>query len=319
MSATAGVPALELAGVVRTFGEVTALAGIDLRVATGEVVGLLGHNGAGKTTTVRVLAGLLPVDAGTVRVAGLDPVADGTDVRRMLGVLPARPVVDDRLTARQNLRFAADVFDLDEDGLDARIGAALAEFELADRADERVGGFSTGMRQRLSLARVLLSDPAILLLDEPTSALDPVAARQVRRLLAQLARDAGRTVVVCTHDLPEAEQLCDRVVVLEHGRVVADGSLAELSAGHGTAALRLELDPADLDRAAEIAGRAGGSGARDDAGRLVVAGLTRAEVPGLLRALADAGVDVFEARRLDPTLEDVYLALHGRGDAEVAR
>lgn len=308
--------ALELAGVVRTFGEVTALAGVDLRVATGEVVGLLGHNGAGKTTTVRVLAGLLPADAGTVRVAGLDPVADGTAVRRMLGVLPARPVVDDRLTARQNLRFAADVFDLDEDGLDARIDAALAEFELADRAEERVGGFSTGMRQRLSLARVLLSDPSILLLDEPTSALDPVAARQVRRLLARLARESGRTVVVCTHDLPEAEQLCDRIVVLEHGRVVADGSLEELAAGHG-ASLRLDLDPGDLDRATQVATRTGATTTRDEAGRLVVAGIGRADVPGLLQALADAGVPVFEARRLDPTLEDVYLALHDRSGAAV--
>ena len=137
-------PAIDLAGVVRTFDEVTALAGVDLRVERGEVVGLLGHNGAGKTTTVRVLAGLLPADRGTVRVAGLDPQADGSQVRRTIGVLPARPVVDDRLTARRNLRFAADTFGLDEDGLDARIEAALETFELADRADERVRGFSTG-------------------------------------------------------------------------------------------------------------------------------------------------------------------------------
>ena len=200
-------PLLRMDGVVRTFGHVTALAGLDLRVDRGEVVGLLGHNGAGKTTTVRVLAGVLAADRGVVRVAGLDPVADGPAVRRKLGVMPAEPVVDDRLSAVANLRFAADVFGVAADGLDERIASALATFELADRGDERVSGFSTGMRRRLSLARVLLPDPEILLLDEPTAALDPIAARLVRRLVASLAQERMRTVVLCTHDLAEAEQL----------------------------------------------------------------------------------------------------------------
>lgn len=307
---TSTAPAIELTGVVRTFGDVTALAGMDLTVRAGEVVGLLGHNGAGKTTTVRVVAGLLDVDRGTVRVGGRDPMVDGSAVRAGIGVLPARPVVDDRLTARQNLRFAADVFGLTEDGLDARIEQALAAFELGDRADERVAGFSTGMRQRLSLARVLLPDPATLLLDEPTSALDPVAARQVRGLLARLARQEHRTVVICTHDLTEAEQLCDRVVVLEQGRVVADGSPAALAAEHGQAALRLDIAAADHDRAIALVRRVADAPATvDDLGR-VVAPVMRTHVPALLRALLAAGIDVHEARRLDPTLEDVYLALH---------
>ena len=306
-------PAIELVDAVRTFDEVTALAGVDLRVERGEVVGLLGHNGAGKTTTVRVVAGLLPLDRGTVRVEGLDPEADGSQVRRTVGVLPARPVVDDRLTARRNLRFAADVFGLDEDGLDDRIEAALATFELGDRADERVRGFSTGMRQRLSLARVLLPDPPILLLDEPTSALDPVAARQVRDLLARLARQQQRTVVICTHDLAEAEHLCDRVVVLEHGRVVADGSPASLAAEHGQSTLLLDVDPSQRDQATVVLARVTGEPAAiDDVGFLVASAVARDRVPGVLRALLDAGVDVHEARRLTPSLEDVYLALHGR-------
>ena len=307
-------PAIELVNAVRTFDEVTALAGVDLRVERGEVVGLLGHNGAGKTTTVRVLAGLLPVDRGTVRVEGLDPQVDGSQVRRTRSACCGRtPVVDDRLTARRNLRFAADAFGLDEDGLDGRIEAALATFELADRADKRVRGFSTGMRQRLSLARVLLPDPPILLLDEPTSALDPVAARQVRDLLARLARQQQRTVVICTHDLAEAEHLCDRVVVLEHGRVVADGSPAGLAAEHGQSRLRLDVDPAQRDRASAVVARVTGEPATiDDAGHLVATGVARDRVPDVLRALLDAGVDVHEARRLTPSLEDVYLALHGR-------
>lgn len=308
-----GSPVLLLTGVVRRFGDVTALAGIDLELRSGEVVGLLGHNGAGKTTTVRVIAGLLPPDAGTVRVMGRDPGTDGAEVRRTLGVLPARAVVDGRLTARQNLRFAGDVFGVSEDVLEDRIDEMLALFELEDRADERVAGFSTGMRQRLSLARVLLPDPPVLLLDEPTAALDPVAARSVRRLLADLADDRERTVLICTHDLPEAEQLCDRVVVLEHGRVVADASPRELAAEHDTATVRIELDADDLERAAGLIGEQLPDVSTEDVGgRLHLHPLPREAVPELLAVLQRAGIAVYELRRLEPTLEEVYLAIHAR-------
>ena len=275
-------------------------------------MGLLGHNGAGKTTTVRTIAGLLPPDRGAVRVAGLDPAADGVPVRRLLGVLPARPIVDDRLTAADNLRFAADVFGVPSEEVDARVATAMARFQLDDRASERVGGFSTGMRQRLSLARVLLSEPSILLLDEPTSALDPVAARGVRDLLAGLAGSGRRTVVLCTHDLTEAERLCDRVVVLERGRVVALGTPAELAAAHGQAGLRLEVCEEDVVRAAAVVERASGRAPEVEARTLSVRPLPRERVPDVVRALVEAGVDVLEARRSDATLEDVYLALHAR-------
>lgn len=306
-------PVLSLTGAVRRFGDVTALAGIDLEIRSGEVVGLLGHNGAGKTTTVRVIAGLLPPDSGTVRVMGLDPVTQGAEVRRTLGVLPARPVVDARLTARENLRFAGDVFDVAEERLEERIHEMLALFELEGQADDRVAGFSTGMRQRLSLARVLLPDPPVLLLDEPTAALDPVAARAVRRLLADLAQDRERTVLICTHDLPEAEQLCDRVVVLEQGLVVADASPGALAAEHGTATVRLELDPSDLDRAATTIGEClPGTSTEQADGCLDIRPVPREAVPDLLAALHRADIAVYELRRLEPTLEDVYLAIHAR-------
>ena len=285
---------IALDGVVRRFDGVTALDGLDLHVTTGEVVGLLGHNGAGKTTTVRTIAGLLAPDEGTVRVAGLDPATDGPAVRRELGVLPARPIVDDRLTARANLRFAADMFDLPRADVDARIGAVLERFELGDRADERVAGYSTGMRQRLSLARVLLPDPAVLLLDEPTSALDPVAARAVRDLLTELATSGRRTIVLCTHDLTEAEQLCDRVVVLEQGRVVAAGTPAALGAEHGQQGLRLVVSIDDVDRAVALVHEAVGVPPVSEAGALVVRPLAPADVPVVVRALVTAGIDVHE-------------------------
>jgi ABC-2 type transport system ATP-binding protein len=308
---------LELRNVTRRFGEVTAVDALDLEVQRGEVVGLLGHNGAGKTTTVRLLAGLLAADAGQVRVAGLDPTVEGAEVRQRLGVLPSQPVVDTRLTARQNLRFAAELFGLRTADLDARIDATLTGFDLAGRGDERVAGFSTGMRQRLSLARVLLSDPDTLLLDEPTSALDPVAARQVRRRLASLAQQEHRTVVLCTHDLAEAEQLCDRVVVLEHGRVVLEGSPAELAAAHGVGGVLLEVAPDQVEAVRDRLGRTAVAGEVeiDAAGRVRATGVPRDEIPGLVWALATDHLAVYEVRRLDPTLEEVYLALHD-GDVD---
>ena len=305
--------ALALDGVTRRFGDVTALADLSLHVGHGEVVGLLGHNGAGKTTAVRVLAGLLAADRGSVRVGDADPMIDGPAVRQRLGVLPATPVVDDRLTGRQNLVFVADVFGIPRAGLVARIDAALATFDLTERADERVAGYSTGMRQRLALARVLLPEPEVLLLDEPTSALDPIAARQVRRSLASLAQASGRTVVLCTHDLSEAEQLCDRVVVLEHGRIVADGSPAHLAAQHGTGGVLVEVAPGQVEVARRALAALDPSALDvEAAGRIRARGLSREAVPRLVASLAAEGVDVYEVRRLDPTLEDVYLALHGR-------
>jgi ABC-2 type transport system ATP-binding protein len=307
---------LDLRQVTKRFGEVTAVDALDLQVQRGEVVGLLGHNGAGKTTTVRLLAGLLAADEGSVRVGGRDPVTDGAVVRQGLGVLPSQPVVDGRLTARQNLRFAAELFGLADDGLDARLDATLESFELGGRGDERVSGFSTGMRQRLSLARVLLSDPHTLLLDEPTSALDPVAARQVRRRIAALAQEDERTVVLCTHDLAEAEQLCDRVLVLERGRVVLEGSPAELSAAHGVGGVLLEVAPDQVDAVRDRLGRSAAvrNVEIDAAGRVRATGVPRDEIPGLVWALATDHLAVYEVRRLDPTLEEVYLALHDGED-----
>ncbi len=312
--------ALRLDGVLMRFGEVVALDHLTLHVPQGQVVGLLGHNGAGKTTTVRLLAGLLAPERGVVQVGGVDPLVGGGEVRQRLGVLPARPVVDDRLTAVQNLRFAADVFGVDRAGLDERISGLLGRFDLLDRADERVGGYSTGMRQRLSLARVLLPDPDVLLLDEPTASLDPVAARNVRRTLAGLAQDRDRTVVLCTHDLAEAEALCDRVVVLANGRVVAQGSPAELAAAHGRSGVLVEVASDQTDHARGILASLHGTDVEvEGAGRIRAAGIPRTAVPELVRALVRADLAVHEVRRLDPTLEDVYLALHGEVPDEEVR
>jgi ABC-2 type transport system ATP-binding protein len=303
--------------VTRTFGEVRALDGLSLAVRRGEVFGLLGHNGAGKTTTVRLIAGLLAASAGRVRVDGRDPHADGEAVRRHLGVLPANAAVDDRLTGRDNLRFAAALFDLPRTGLDARIDELLGRFDLGDRADQRAGTYSTGMRQRLSLARVLLHDPAVLLLDEPTASLDPVAARQVRDLVAGIGAQGERTVVLCTHDLTEAQRLCDRVAILEHGRILALGSPAELG-GAGGAAVRIEVHPSDQAAALSLAPIAGIGAERDGDHHVRFPGVARAEIPRLVDELGAAAVRVYGVDRLEPSLEEVYLRLHATPE-EVTR
>lgn len=309
-----------LDSVTRVFGSVRAVDGLSLQVSPGEVLGLLGHNGAGKTTAVRLIAGLLAPTSGRVRVGGLDPDADGATVRRRLGVLPANAAVDDRLTGRQNLRFAAELYDLPRAGLDARIADVLDRFDLGDRAEEPAGGYSTGMRQRLSLARVLLHDPDVLLLDEPTASLDPVAARQVRGLIADLRADSDRTVVLCTHDLAEAESLCDRVAILEHGGLRALGTPGDLAAATGRSDVVVEVHPDDTRVAATLRTGPGTAGSVAGPGRVRWPRATRDDIPQLVRALTDAGVRVFGVARREPSLEDVYLALHeNRLDEGVSR
>lgn len=303
-------PAIALHDVIRTFGSVRALEEVSLEVGHGEVLGLLGHNGAGKTTTVRLLAGLLSPSRGTVRVNGLDPVSDGVRVRRRLGVLPSNPPVDTRITARHNLSFAADIFAVPKEGLEERISTSLDSFELTARADERVEGFSAGMRQRLALARVLLPEPAILLLDEPTASLDPLAVRQVRRLIARFSRAQARTIVLCTHDLAEAQQLCDRVAVLDRGRIVALGTPSALARELSTGGVEVEVDSLDVETARSVA--AGLSRSVELSGRdtLYCSGVARDEVPKLVRQLVAAGAHVYGVRSLEPSLEDVYVALY---------
>ncbi len=269
---------LEAHGLKRTFGPVTALDGLDLQVRAGEVVGLLGHNGAGKTTTVRLLNGLLEADAGTARVLGHDPWREGPTVRRRTGVLTEAPALDGRLTARETLWHHGRAHGLAD--LAHRVGSILERLGLGERSAEPVTRFSKGMAQRLALARAFLNSPELLFLDEPVASLDPVGAGEVHALILEWVRDHGRSVVLCTHNLVEAERLCDRVVVLEQGRVLAEGSVAELAAAAAPEAT-VSLDLAARDRDAAEA------------------------------ALAAAGVAVRGVRG-HTSLEDVYFALHRR-------
>ena len=184
-------PVIQISCLSRRFGEKNAVDNLTLEVQTGEIFGFLGHNGAGKTTTVRLLNGVLEPTSGSACVLGLDPLTEGPAVRAQTGVLTETPSLDERLTARDNLAFYADLYNVPRADAPGRVHSLLTEFELADRADEKVGGYSKGMKQRLALARALLHKPEVLFLDEPTAALDPMAARHVHALVENLARREG--------------------------------------------------------------------------------------------------------------------------------
>ncbi len=222
-------PVIQISSLSRRFGEKTAVNDLTLYVHAGEIFGFLGHNGAGKTTTVRLLNGVLEPTSGTAKVLGLDPQSDGPVVRARTGVLTETPSLDERLTAREIYPSTQNYSMSHAPMFIARVQSLLTEFDLVEHADEKVGGYSKGMKQRLALARALLHKPDVLFLDEPTAALDPVATRHVHDLVETLARREGCTVFICTHNLVEAQRLCDRVAVMEHGHLVALGTPLELT------------------------------------------------------------------------------------------
>src|SRR4051794_19112129 len=308
MPRDSSAPAVALTDVRRSFGAVTAVDRLTLDVPKGTVTVLLGPNGAGKTTIVRLVTGALRADAGAVRTLGLDPdvAAQGTEVRRHCGVVPARPALYDRLSGSDNLRYAAELFAVDASLIDIRIAEAAGRFGIADALDHRVGGYSTGMRARLALARAVLHDPDLLLLDEPTAGLDPESARAVLGLIDEMADD-GKTVVMCTHLLLEAEGLADQVVVMDHGRAVVSGSPAELTRRYWPAA-RVLLDaddPTVLDLARDLPYVS----AYQRNGVALVDLAEDGSVPELVDALVRGGARLRRVEPRAPSLEELYFAI----------
>lgn len=304
-------PVIETAQLSRLFGSIHAVDNVDLRVFPGEIFGMLGHNGAGKTTTIRLLNGVLEPTGGTLRVLGLDPTTQGPQVRARTGVLTETSSLDERLSAWDNLVFSGAVYGVPKATLPERIGALLETFGLADRSRERVAAYSKGMKQRLALARALLHAPELIFLDEPAAGLDPVATRRLHDLILRLSREEGRTVFLCTHNLAEAQRLCDRVAVLQQGRLLALGTPAELAQQIvPEVQLRLELDPADVAQAQQVLARLGGHIVQAEAAALIVDGAPRTRIPILVATLVQAGVRIYRVDYAEPSLEDVYFALH---------
>jgi ABC-2 type transport system ATP-binding protein len=296
-----------------------AVDGVDLRVEEGEVFGILGPNGAGKTTTMRMLATLLEPTSGTATVLGHDLVRDARAIRRRLGaVLSGERSLYWKLTARENLEYFAALYHVPPREAGARIAAILEVVHLTDRADDYVEKFSTGMRQRLVLARALLPAPALLLLDEPTVGLDPQAARDLRDRVLML-RDEGRTVLLTTHYMEEADQLCDRIAIVDHGRIVALDTPAALKRGlNATEVVRLEVTAPAASDSALVArvGRAGEvtQSERENGSLHLTVHCTSARdlVPLVIDAARDEAAEVRNIQVLPVSLEDVFIALTGR-------
>ncbi len=307
-SSAPGEPApVEVRGLVKTYGEVTAVDGVDLTVEPGDVYGYLGPNGAGKTTVLRMLLGLISPTAGQVRVFGRDPQADPVGALRGVAGFVEAPRFYPYLTGRMNLELLAAL-----DGGDAhgRIDAALDVVELADRAKHKVGGYSHGMRQRLGVAGALLRDPKLLLLDEPATGLDPAGMRDMRALVARLSQ-AGTTVLLSSHLLNEVEELCNRVAIVRTGSIVYEGRLADLKATVGG---EWRLRTTDDVRARAICeAQRGLSAVRADGLELRFAA-AEAAVEQLSVALVESGLAIRALAPHTAALEDLFFRLT-EGDA----
>ena len=295
---------VDLRAVRRTFGGQLALDNLTFTASAGTVTVLLGPNGAGKTTAVRMITGALHADAGEVRIFGLDPAVDGEAVRQRCGVVAAKPALYDRLSGWDNLVYAAELYGL---GPDAPIEDTAARFGIDHALDLRVGGYSTGMKTRLALARAVLHGPELLLLDEPTSGLDPESSRAVLHMIDELAAQ-GRMVVMCTHLLLEAEGLADQVVMMEGGRTLVAGSPDELvrRVWPRPSVLIDAQNRAALDGLALLAGVVAVTPLE---GPVLVELDDLSRVPDLVAHLAADGARVTRVTPHEPTLEELYFAV----------
>ena len=309
--------AIEARGLTKRYGDVVALDALDLAVPTGSVFGFLGPNGAGKTTTLRLLTGLGRATAGTAVVAGIEVGRGGADLARRLGYLAQDPRFYGWMTGRELLTFVGRAYGLGGAALRSRVDEVLETVGLSDAARRRIGGYSGGMRQRLGVGQAMLPRPSVLLLDEPVSALDPGGRRDTLELIGRLRGES--TVLMSTHILTDVERICDRVAILDHGRLVTEAPMSELLGRHARPILELDPEPGQAAAVATLAAALRAAAwtreVREDHGvlRVIVTDVERAAAEALPLVVA-AGVRLARFERVRPTLEDVFLQLVGAAD-----
>jgi len=303
---------IEIRKLSRSFGNLIAVDKLDLDVGN-EIFGLLGPNGAGKSTTVMMLTTLLKPSSGTAKVCGYDVVKDSKKVRSKISYVPQDMAVDRKLTGRENVLFYAKLYGIPN--RNSKVDEVIEMMGLSDRAGDLVVTYSGGMRRRLELAQALVHEPEVLFLDEPTAALDPVAARHVHALVENLARREGCTVFLCTHNLVEAQKLCDRVAVMEHGRLVALGTPSDLTRQYVKRLdVDLEVDPVQMGLALQTLQELPQlviSHPKQEKDILTMTLAGRESIPELLSVLVQKGLRVYRLAPQEANLEEVYFALNG--------
>ena len=307
-------PAVVACGVDKSFGEHRVLDRVDITVAAGTIFSLLGPNGAGKTTIVRILSTLIAADAGVIAVAGHDLASDPDAIRAVIGVTGQFSAVDNLLTGAENLRLMADLRHLGRDEGRRRVTELLERFDLADAAEKPLSTYSGGMRRRLDLAMTLVGDPRLIFLDEPTTGLDPRSRRTMWQIIGELVAD-GVTIFLTTQYLDEADHLADRIAVLDHGRIVAEGTPGELKRRVPGGHVELQFaDPDSLREAAVVLDVAVPEGER--LALQVPGDGTVASLRGLLGQLEDSRVEVADMSIHMPDLDDVFFAVTGHSTAQ---
>jgi ABC-2 type transport system ATP-binding protein len=305
-------PVIEAHDLHKRYGETRAVDGVSLAVPRGTILGVLGPNGAGKTTTVRMLTTMTAPDSGSVRVAGIDVVADPGAARRRIGVTGQDATLDELLTGRQNLQMIGRLSKLARSEASARAEELLDEFELTYAGDRLAKGYSGGMRRRLDLAASLVSRPEVLFLDEPTTGLDPTSRQRMWDVIRSLVAE-GTTLLLTTQYLDEADELADAISVIDHGKVIAHGTARELKAMVGGEHLELVLSAPSDAAAGALSALVAGAITTSDDGRTLRAAVEpgHGKATAIIRALDDAGVAVDDIQFHHPSLDDVFFALTG--------